>query len=268
MARIIDMVNRVSQYGTLRPNRFKIEFAGPAIEEASKGFYVTYTRPDGTEGYQNRMSLSCKSFSMPGRGVSTAEYKTRGLLRKMPYGRIYTNEVSCTLLLGAEMWERKVFERWMDSVVDPNSGKFHYYDSYVCNAYVTLYTENDIPVHKICLTELYPTSIDRLELDTTAGDALLEQNITFSYRRYYPIDISGSEESTTPEGIYDPRKSGDIRKPMKGTPIRVANEGAVETQRELSEEAGIMNNSASTYESMDDLSSYEGVQTGVFNPGL
>lgn len=268
MARIIDMVNRVNQYGTLRPNKYKVEFVGPAIEEASRGFYVTYKRPDGSEGYENRISLSCKSFSMPGRGISTQDYKTRGLLRKMPYGRIYTNEVSCTLLLGAEMWERKVFEKWMDSIVDPNSGRFHYYDSYVCNAYVTLYTEKDVAVSKICLTELYPTSIDQLELNTTSGDTLLEQNITFSYRRYYPIDISGSEESTTPEGIYDIRKSGDIRKPMKGTPIKVANEGAVETHRELSEEADMMNQRASTYESIDDLSSYEGDQTGVFNPGL
>jgi hypothetical protein len=267
MARIIDMVNRVNQYGTVRPNRFKIEFVGPAIEEASRGYYVTYKRPDGSEGYQNRISLSCKSFSMPGRGISTQDYKTRGLLRKMPYGRIYTNEVSCTLLLGAEMWERKVFERWMDSIVDPNSGRFHYYDSYVCDAFVTLYTDKDVPVYKICLTELYPTSIDALELDAEGGERLLQQNITFSFRRYYPIDISGSEESTTPEGIYDNRKSDDIRKPMTGTPIKVANEGAVETHRELSEEADMMNNSFITYES-DDLTSYESITDGVFNPNL
>jgi hypothetical protein len=270
MARIIDMVNRVNQYGTLRPNRFKVEFVGAAIEEASKGYYTTYKQSNGKEQYQNRISLSCKTFSMPGRGISTNEYKTRGLLRKIPYGRIYTNEVSCTLLLGAEMWERKIFERWMDSVVDPLSGKFHYYDSYISDAFVTLYTDKDEPVYKICLKEVYPTNIDNLELDTSSTDGLLEQNVTFAFRTYYPIDISGGEESTTPAGLYNASNSNrdDLKRPMTGTPIKVANEGGVETHRELSEEAEFMNGRCSVYDSFDDLSSYEGDQGGVFNPGF
>jgi hypothetical protein len=186
----------------------------------------------------------------------------------MPCGRIYTNEATCTLLLGAEMWERKVFERWMNSVVDPISGRFRFYDSYTCDAYVTLYTDKDVPIYKIRLTEVYPTSIDQLGLDTASSDALLEQSITFSFRNYIPIDITGSEESTAPEGIHNPQKSSDINRPMKGTPIKVANEGAVENQRELSDEAQFFNDRASTHEWDNDLSSFGGSDGGMFNPGL
>ena len=180
MARIVDMVNRVSRYGTLRPNKYKIEFVGTSIAEAIKGYYSLVPRENGTEGYENRLSLSCKSFTMPGRGVSTNEYKTRGLLRKVPYGRIYTNECSATLILGAEAFERKVFENWMDSIVNPITGKFSYYDDYVSDAYVTLFTERDQPVYKICMKEVYPTSIDSLELSSESQDNLLEQNITLA----------------------------------------------------------------------------------------
>ncbi len=249
MSRIVDMVNRVNRHGTVRPNKYKIEFAGIAIEEASKQMYSTHTKPDGSEGYTNRISLSCKSFSMPGRTITSQALKTRGLQRKIPYGRLYTNEVSCTLLLGEEMFERKVFERWMDNIVDPLTGRFKFYDSYVSDAYVTLYSEKDVPVYKVGLTEVYPTNVNALELSTEAGAALLEQNITLAFRHYYPIDISGGESSITPQGKHDTSTSRNSPEftPMRGTPVKYANDGGVQNILEVSDEADFMNNQFSGF---------------------
>ena len=176
MPRIDRMVTNIKKFGVFKPNRYLVEFTGVI------GAF------DLIMG--NRLSLMCNSISVPGRSIaSTTDDTGLGPNREIPYAPFYENEMSMEFYLAKDMWERKIFEAWMDAVVDPRSGRMAYPKDYLCEAYVYVLNEFDFPLYRIRLEEVFPKSVSSIEMTNLASD-IARQSVTLSFTRYVPTIVT------------------------------------------------------------------------------
>lgn len=195
MSNINDMVTKVNRFGVVRGNNYRVTFSGIVGNADS-----VIGTPSGSE-YSSRMSLSCESVSLPGRSLSTNEFKTIGVAREIPYERLFSGDVSMTFLFGRDMLERKIFETWMDFITNPINNRFSYYNEYIAEASIVLYDESDNPVYKVRIDEIYPKEISPVELSNDSSE-ISKQTINFAFRSYTPINTAvGGSESIIPEGL-------------------------------------------------------------------
>jgi len=199
MPRITDMISKVNNYGVVQANNYRVIFSGIA-GQADTVVGVPGGRSNNT--FDSRMSLSCESVSIPGRSLSSNEFKTIGVGREMPYERLFSGDIEMTFLFGKDMQERKIFENWMDIIIDKNTNRFEYYNKYIANIDIIMFDETETPIYKIQVLEAYPKLIGPILLSNESSD-LAKQSITFAFRSYTPIDVSesnGGMMSTQPSG--------------------------------------------------------------------
>ena len=198
MPNISDMVAKVNKFGFIQSNNYRIIFSG-IVGQADE----VVGAPSTSGAWNNRMSLSCDNITVPGRSLSTSEFKTIGISRELPYERLYSGDISMTFLFGRDMLERKIFETWMDFICNPVTNRFSYYDDYTATADIILYDTTESPVYKVRVDEIFPKEISSVDLNNDSSE-LAKQTITFSFRSYIPIDVSvEGESSTTPEGLHN-----------------------------------------------------------------
>jgi hypothetical protein len=66
-----------------------------------------------------------------------------------------------------------------------------------------MFDTTESPIYKAHVEEVYPKEIGPIELSNSSGD-LAKQTVTFSFRKYFPMDISesnGGFGSTIPSGF-------------------------------------------------------------------
>jgi hypothetical protein len=198
MANISEMISKVNRYGVVQQNNYKVVFSGLVGQSDA-----VIGSPGGLNNFDTRMSLSCDSVSIPGRSLSTNEFKTIGVGREVPYQQLFSGDLAMTFVFGKDMFERKVFETWMDYIVNPVNNRFKYYDDYVATVDVVMFDSTESPVYKAHVEEVYPKEIGPIELSNSGSD-LARQTVTFSFRKYVPIDVSeanGGFGSSVPSGF-------------------------------------------------------------------
>jgi len=177
MPRIDRMITNIKKFGVFTPNKYLIEFSG------LMGAF------DMVMG--NRLSLMCSSCVVPGRSLaSTPDKSAAGPMREIPYESLYSSEVTLTFYLGKDMWERRTFETWMDTIIDPVSGRHSYYRDYVSNMYIYVLNEFDMPIYRIRLEEVFPKQVSEIEFTNEGGTDVAKQTITLAFRRYVPTIIT------------------------------------------------------------------------------
>lgn len=177
MPRIDRMVANIQKFGVFTPNRYLVEFSGLlGVMDMFMG---------------NRLSLMANTISVPGRSIASSPDETGlGPSREMPYAPIYENELSIEFYLGKDVWERRAFEAWMDAIVDPASGRLGYPKDYMCDAYIYVLNEFDLPIYRIRLEEVWPKAVGPLEMSNEGGSEIAKQTITLNFTRYVPTIIT------------------------------------------------------------------------------
>jgi hypothetical protein len=204
MSKITDMIGKVNRYGIVQANNYRVVFSGIAgAEDTVIGSPGGIVEGSGKNNFNTRMSLSCESVTLPGRSLSTNPFKTIGIGIEVPYERLYSGDIEMTFLFGRDMQERKIFEKWMDKIINPNNNRFSYYNSYIADIDIIMFDESDEPIYKARIEEAYPKEIGAVALSNESSD-LARQSITFSFKKYHPIDVSeemGGMSSTEPSGL-------------------------------------------------------------------
>lgn len=102
--------------GLSKPSQYALFFAGP--------FDILPVQAS------RRLTINCEECFFPSKNIFTADVRHYGNTYKYPYSQEYTNEVTMIFRIGADMYEKRVFEEWMDKVVDRDSMNHEYYDNY------------------------------------------------------------------------------------------------------------------------------------------
>lgn len=167
-----------------RPNRYWVQIAPPIA-----------LQKDPTTVFLKDIELNCQTAQFPSLALSTAEIRTKGPLRKMPYDQIY-DDLNVSFYNGSDFRERRFFEKWMSAIVDPETKNFEYYENYTTYIVVAQLDVNGLVTHAVQLEEAYPINLGEIALSYESTDTIETFPVTFTYRSWKQIN------STDPLGIF------------------------------------------------------------------
>ena len=134
------------------------------------------------------MTFRAEAAELPGRTLSTNEYRVYGPIRKIPYASTYT-DTTVTILSSRDLAEKIYFEEWQNLIhnhkADANGGQYNlgYYDDYIKPVIITTFDEMGGQTSEHTFNEAYPIGIAPIGL-SWSSDELIKLQITFAYRDY------------------------------------------------------------------------------------
>ena len=173
-----------------RANRFNVNFMCPPL-----GIYL--------------QGLRCTNATLPGRQIETSDFSTYGPLEKRPFNvGMDGQEVSFTFVCDSTFADRFILEAWQGAIFSgppPFGGnkanmvgggnsinpQFNYIygngkdmNGYAGTVEIQQYTRSDKLSLTYELMDAFPISYAAQQLDSAAGDALMQFECTFAFRTF------------------------------------------------------------------------------------
>ena len=144
-----------------------------------------------------RLLFMCEEVEFPGRQIATTEQRIYGPQRKMPYDMTYP-ETSITFRVATTMFERTLFDKWQDLIINPWTNNVGYYKDYATPIQIFQANTDEIGYDRkgpkgidqpgLQLNNAYPVSLSSLQYSTTADNAYHRQAVTFNYHTWKRIE--------------------------------------------------------------------------------
>jgi len=135
------------------------------------------------------LALQCETAELPGKTLQTADVKIYGPTFKVPYQTQY-NDTSFTFLCTNDFFERKLFDRWIESIhpSDTNNLRFSKGDTtrYLCNIKIVQYDEFIKQIYAVELIDAFPIGIAPQSL-SWSEENFHRLQINFAYQKYKVI---------------------------------------------------------------------------------
>ena len=173
----------LNKWGVAKTSHFEVRIHGP-----------------GNSDHERNMVMRADTAEIPGRTMSTAEYRTYGPIRKIPYGSTYT-DTTIGIICSRDLSEKVYFEKWQNKIhnnipeLPPGStagailygraGHYNlgFYDDYKSTVVLVTFDEMQNKTSEHTFQEAYPIGIAPIGLSWGA-DEIMKLNITFAYRDY------------------------------------------------------------------------------------
>jgi hypothetical protein len=143
----------------------------------------------GDSDLERDMMFRCDTAELPGRTVTSAEYKIYGHIRKIPYGSL-VGDITLEFLLSEDMREKEYFEKWVNTISGTNSfgssnGTYNieYYDTITGVVNIRQYGEAGQLSSVHTLIEAYPVAINPVTMNWQ-GEDVAKLSVTMAYRDY------------------------------------------------------------------------------------
>lgn len=143
----------------------------------------------GAPDLERDMMFRCDSAELPGRTITSAEYRIYGPIQKIPYGSL-VGDSNLTFLLSEDLREKEYFDQWQSKIAGINTfgqgrSKYNvdYYDTITGQILIRQYGEAGQLSSVHTLLEAYPLSIGPVAM-SWGDDAFAKLTITFAFRDY------------------------------------------------------------------------------------
>ena len=136
------------------------------------------------------ISMLCESASIPGRQFSTDEVTMHKQTVKMPYGFI-DEDISMTFLLTNDMYMKKMFDNWTQSIINDDTYTLGYKKDYTTDVIIQQLNADNKVVYGAKLENAFPITIAPIEYSNDA-DGISKLTVTFAYDKY---KLEGAVES-------------------------------------------------------------------------
>lgn len=178
---VSDFVANIST-GLARTNRFTVLFTPP--QAALEGLGLTSLRT---------VLLLCDSASLPGININTAQTRTFGEIREIPYELMY-EPINLTFYVDAGMYVKKMFDSWIMYTQIRDTRKFNYYDNYVAKELQILVQDMaNNNRYVVTMYEAFPKTVSQIQMDYAGRDVMkLNVQMTYKYWRSDTILVSSS----------------------------------------------------------------------------
>tara|TARA_Y100000592_G_scaffold38398_1_gene60863 strand:- start:3783 stop:4418 length:636 start_codon:yes stop_codon:yes gene_type:complete len=183
----------VSQKGGLaKANRFNVMFTPPTQSLLNLNFQTAISAAvSGNFSAKNfvndprDISLLCDSVIIPGKQITTLEYQAHKETVKIPYGYVEA-EVSLGFLLTNDYYMKTIFDKWINTIVDPEKYCVAYKDDITCDVVIQQLDEQDTPIYGVMLENAYPTSMSEITLSNESVSQIQKLNVNFTYDKAVP----------------------------------------------------------------------------------
>lgn len=135
------------------------------------------------------LALQCETTELPGKTIQTADAKIYGPTFRVPYQTQYS-EANMTFLCTNEFYERKLFDKWMESIMPSDTNNLRYPKSdksrYMTNPKIIQYDEFIQQIYAIELIDAFPIGISSQPVSWN-DDAFHRLTVQFAYQKYKVI---------------------------------------------------------------------------------
>jgi hypothetical protein len=202
-----------SKEGLAKPNRFEVilpiprsinEFIGNSfldkllnlpntivseISDAIKNKGEDEQSRSSNPSISRNLALQCETAELPGKVLQTADVKIYGPTFKVPYQTQYT-DTTLTFLCTNEFYERKLFERWTEAIMPPDTNNLRYAKEeetrYLTNIKIIQYDEFVRQIYAVELIDAFPIGISPQTL-SWSEDGFHRLSVQFAYQKYRVI---------------------------------------------------------------------------------
>ncbi len=215
-----NFIAEIGKSGVAHPTRYSIMF------ESTPTGLIKFSRTE-----QEKMNTRLQTISFPQVGIGSKPVNLAGLDREMPYGRVYEGDLDMEFIEDGTLSIRSMFERWQGQIVDEETLRVGYYNNYVCNLKIILdgikttsqtsqrgveqtlegfvgpprplTPEEEFattPVYSVTVFDVWPKTIEAIELGAEKGDELIKTKVSLSYRMWRSdnqLEIAGRKFTKT-----------------------------------------------------------------------
>jgi hypothetical protein len=178
--------------GAARPNRFAIFMTPPSstflnldLQGAASSFLSGGFSLGSLVNDPRDISMLCESCSLPSREITTLDYQTFRQSIKLPNG-YNVSDIDFTFLLTNDYYVRKMFDKWINSIVDVESYGMSYRNEYTTDVVIQQLNEQNVPVYGVKLMNAYPIAVQSVELNQTSESTIQKQTVTFTFEDFKP----------------------------------------------------------------------------------
>ena len=172
-----DFVAKVKQVGVAPANKFAVTFTPPTV--------VRNKMPNAD---LNMILMFCDQAALPDQNVSTAQLRTYGEVREMPYENLYGN-INMSFICDSDFHVKTFFDTWIQNISDPNTRHMNYYRDYTSNEIsIMMMNMAGKNVYQVKLYECYPKQVQAITVDYASKDFVKVQvSMNYKYWRSFPI---------------------------------------------------------------------------------
>jgi hypothetical protein len=132
------------------------------------------------------LALQCEAAELPGKSLITADAKIYGPGFKVPYQTQY-NETSLTFLCTNEFFERKLFDKWLESIMPTDTNNLRFpkgrNSRYLTNIKVVQYDEFIRQIYAVELMDAFPIGISAQPV-SWGEEGFHRLTVQFAYQKY------------------------------------------------------------------------------------
>lgn len=189
---IDDLKSTIQNHGGLAmQNRFNVIFTPPKLSLVNLNASTLLAGAISTGGLSIQnfindprdMSLMCKSASLPGRQISTAEYSAHKEQHKYITGFI-DEDVACEFHITQDFFIRNMFDDWLNIIFDTKNYNISYKSEHTSDVIIQQLNKENEPIYAVKLINAFPTSIGGMALSNEAADTPQTLSVTFSYDKF------------------------------------------------------------------------------------
>ena len=159
------------------------------ITEAIRGAQQDPQSRSDNSSLTRYLALQCESTELPGKSLITSDVKVYGPIYKVPYQTQY-NEITLNFICTNEFYERKLFEKWIESIMPSDTNNLRYPKGsstrYLTNIKIIQYDEFIRQIFAVELIDAFPIGIAAQPL-AWSEEGYHRLGIQFSYQKYKVI---------------------------------------------------------------------------------
>lgn len=196
--------------GQARPARFEVVIKPPKrIAGTAAAAQMNNPAPFQLDEFVGgatvrHVSMKCSAITMPGRTLTTTTQDQYGPTRQKVTGVADFADITATFqMVGTNGNEIKYFHAWQDMAVNAFDFTVGYYDDYVGEIDIYLLDEQDQRKFGLRLQEAFPKVVADVPLNMETTNAVVNLDVTFMYRKWKPIEGTGTIPERITQGLFD-----------------------------------------------------------------
>ena len=199
-------IAQVKSTGIASANMYSVEMAIPNVVRSAYGDFHDL----------RAISLFCDQVQLPDQNISTAQIRTYGEVREMPYENLYGN-INMSFICDSDYKTKHFFDMWIQNISDPQTRHMNYYRDYTVPVIrITTLNNNENEVYRVALYECYPKQIQAVSLDYGSKE-IVKVQVSMNYKYWRSAlrsDSVSHEQQAFPLHI-DSMTGNDIGRPKK-----------------------------------------------------
>lgn len=200
-------------------------------------FEVLIAPPPSAPDFQSYdLRFQCEASELPGYSINTVDNRIYGVSQPVASVAAF-NDITLTFICAGDMWEKKLFDKWMNLVIPVNNYNPRYKNDYTSpkieiNQYTDVVKDTEVTstteatassqkIYSAVLINAFPVSISPLSLNW-AEDGFHRLSVGFKFDYWTTGDltkVSPDAKPTIPSGSTPPRLGTQtVNKPTRGNP--------------------------------------------------